>query len=167
MGQTIGIVGTLVIGESAVRANLTSNVTVIVIATTAVAQFTVPPGFTTTIRLLRLPLLVLGSSLGLYGVFAGTILILLHVASLRCVGLPYLYPYSPLSTEDLGDASIRLPWWTHTKRPVITAEANVVRIPPGQAPEPPEDEGSMLELETRRQPAGRAPDKSPWRRTPK
>ncbi|MGI6632356.1 MAG: spore germination protein [Bacillota bacterium] len=132
MGQTIGIVGTLVIGESAVRANLTSNVTVIVIATTAVAQFTVPPGFTTTIRLLRLPLLVLGSSLGLYGVFAGTILILLHVASLRCVGLPYLYPYSPLSTEDLGDASIRLPWWTHTKRPVITAEANVVRIRRGK-----------------------------------
>lgn len=147
MGQTIGIVGALVIGESAVRANLASNVMVIVVAATALAQFTVMPAMTTAIRLLRLPMLVLSSMLGLFGIFAGSILILLHLSSLRSFGLPYLTPFAPASLSDMKDAVIRLPWWAQVTRPSLTTGRNPVRIPPGQRPKPPEDRSRRLELE--------------------
>lgn len=43
IGQTIGIVGGLVIGDAVVQAGLISNVLVIVVAVTAVASFVLPP----------------------------------------------------------------------------------------------------------------------------
>src|SRR5699024_1595616 len=57
IGQTIGIVGGLVIGEAAVQAGIVSPVMVIVVALTAIANFTVP-SFNTAIgfRIIRLGL---------------------------------------------------------------------------------------------------------------
>lgn len=42
IGQTIGIVGGLVIGEAVVNAGLVSNMVIIVVALTAIASFVIP-----------------------------------------------------------------------------------------------------------------------------
>lgn len=148
LGQTIGIVGTLVIGESAARANLVSNVSLIVVAATAIAQYTVTPTLTTAIRFLRVPLLLLSAFLGIFGAFSGVIIILLHLCSLRSFGFPYLSPYTPLSITDMSDSTIRLPRWMQTRRPEIIGDKNPVRIRPGQEPTPPKEASERLELET-------------------
>jgi spore germination protein KA len=59
--QTVGIVGALVIGDAAVRAGVTSPIMVIIIATTAIASFSIPSydmGY--AIRILRFSMLCLG-----------------------------------------------------------------------------------------------------------
>jgi spore germination protein KA len=149
MGLTIGIVGTLVIGESAVRANLASNVMIIVVAATALAQFTIMHPMTVTVRLLRLPILILSSAFGLYGIFFAVIVTLLHLSSLRTFGEPYLAPYAPAMPRDITDTAVRLPIWAQVTRPTLEA-VNLTRQPPGQQPAPPDRKSDVLELETRR-----------------
>ncbi|MFY9187728.1 MAG: spore germination protein, partial [bacterium] len=74
LGQAIGIVGALVIGDAAVRAGLVSPAMVIVVSATAIASFTFPSfDLTNTVRLLRVPLILMGAVLGLFGLFSGLI----------------------------------------------------------------------------------------------
>lgn len=112
IGQTISIVGALVIGQSAVSAGLISPAVVIVVAFTAIASFTFP-GFQAafTIRFLRFPLIFLAGALGLFGLVTGLMIILIHAVGLRSFGVPYLSPFAPLTLTDLKDAIIRAPWW--------------------------------------------------------
>ena len=60
VGQTLGIVGGIVIGQAAVAAGLTSNILLIIVALSALASFVTPIyKMGTTIRLLRFPFLLL------------------------------------------------------------------------------------------------------------
>ncbi|MCI1113759.1 spore germination protein, partial [Stenotrophomonas maltophilia] len=84
MGQTIGIVGGLVIGQAAVEAGIVSPVLVIVVAITAISSFLVPAyNGAIALRLLRFPLMVLSGSLGLFGLILGLLAILAHLVSLK------------------------------------------------------------------------------------
>lgn len=117
-GQAISVVGTLVVGQAAVRAGLVSPVVIIVTGATAVASFAVPAitlGF--AIRLLRFPLMLLSGTFGLPGLFAGLYMILVHLICLRSFGLEYLAPVAPMFWRDLGDAVLRLPWRFLRRRP--------------------------------------------------
>src|SRR5699024_10277199 len=69
IGQTIGIVGGIVIGTASVEAGLTSNVLLIIVAMAALASFTTPIySMGNTIRLLRFPLLFFAHLWGLVGI---------------------------------------------------------------------------------------------------
>ncbi len=68
VGQTIGIVGGIVIGTASVEAGLTSNVLLIFVALAALASFTTPVyKMGNTIRLLRFPFLIFAELWGLTG----------------------------------------------------------------------------------------------------
>ncbi|MDQ0188786.1 spore germination protein [Alicyclobacillus cycloheptanicus] len=111
MGQTIGIVGGLVLGQAAVEAGLVSNILIVVIALTAVSLFVLPSyEFSTVLRLLSW-LNILGASLfGFYGVMLVVILILFHVASLKSFGISYLEPLAGEHWRDLFlDGVFRFP----------------------------------------------------------
>lgn len=116
VGQAISIVGALVIGESAVAAGLIGAPMVIVVALTAVSSFVVP-GQTDTGAILRLILLILAGTLGGFGIAIGLLGILVHLASLRSFGTPYLSPLAPLSARDLKDVFVRVPIWAMFTRP--------------------------------------------------
>lgn len=59
IGQTIGIVGGIVIGQASVEAGLTSNVLLIFVALAALASFTTPVyQMGSTIRLIRFPFMM-------------------------------------------------------------------------------------------------------------
>jgi spore germination protein KA len=118
VGQTVSIVGALVIGQAAVEAGLVSNVLVIVVAFTAIASFVSPIyNFSISTRLLRFVIIFAASFFGLYGVLVFLVLMVIHLTSLRSFGVAYLTPVAPLIMEDQSDVFIRFPYWANKKRP--------------------------------------------------
>ena len=116
VGQTVGIVGALVLGEASVEAGLISPIMVIVVSATAIASFAVPAQ-TDSGTILRYIYLALAGIAGGFGVIMGLLATLLHLASLRSFGTPYLWPVVPLDLSGLKDVFIRMPLWTMSKRP--------------------------------------------------
>ncbi|MFC4078021.1 spore germination protein [Salinithrix halophila] len=118
IGQTIGIVGGLVIGESAVRAGLVSNTMVIVVALTAIASFVVPSNeMGASVRILRFPMMALASLFGFLGMMFGALLLLIHLTRLESFGTPFFAPAIPLRLKDMKDMIVRLPLWKLNERP--------------------------------------------------
>lgn len=118
IGQTIGIVGGLVIGDAVVQAGLVSNIMIIVVAITAIASFVVPsPEMNATIRMLRFPFMFAAASFGYLGISFCFILLLMHFSKLETFGSPYFAPVSPLQPSDWRDTFIRMPNWKMSKRP--------------------------------------------------
>lgn len=137
IGQAISIVGALVIGQAAVQAGIISAPVVIIVSITGIATFTIPRySFASGVRLLRFPMLFLAGTLGLYGIVLGFLSIVLHVASLRSFGVPYLTPLAPIQLSNLKDMLIRAPIWARRERPLATEGADRVREPAGQQPRP-------------------------------
>ena len=127
IGQTIGIVGGIVIGTAAVEAALVSNVLLIIVALAALASFTTPVyKMNNTIRLIRFPFLLFAQLWGLVGVVLCFCFLLVHLIRLTSLGRPFLEPIYPLRWADLQDAFIRLPFSSQSKRPILlrTKERN-------------------------------------------
>lgn len=138
LGQTISIVGALIIGQAAVQAKLVSPLTVIVIALTGIATFCIPQyNLALPIRIIRFLFMIVASLFGLFGLMIGTLYVLLHLSSLRSFGIAYLSPLSPLDIDSSKDAVIRSPWWALVKRPSYIS-SNKNRMQSGQKPQPPE-----------------------------
>lgn len=96
IGPTIGIVGALILGQAAVQARLFSPVVVIITAISGLASFTIPNYSSAYgLRALRLLFIVAGGMLGLYGIAAGLLTVLLHTAGMRSFGVPFLTPVAP------------------------------------------------------------------------
>ncbi|MGI6604677.1 MAG: spore germination protein [bacterium] len=147
MGQAISIVGALVIGQAAVTVGLISPAMVIVIAATAVASFTIPTfNMINAVRILRLPLIILAATAGLFGIFFGVLAILIHLTTLRSFGIPYLAGFAPLSLKDQQDIVFRAPWWAMQTRSKLYS-TNRQRQGFDQKPIPPTDERSKNETE--------------------
>src|SRR5699024_10778652 len=118
VGQTIGIVGGIIIGESVVNAGLVSNVVVIVIAITAIMSFTLPSyEMSNTIRLLSLPIMIASALFGFVGIVASFMLLFIHLCRLEIYGTPYLSPITPLDADGVKDTFIRLPSFFTKRRP--------------------------------------------------
>lgn len=120
IGQTIGIVGGLVIGEAAVQAGIVSPIMVIIVALTAISSFAIP-SFSAGIsfRMLRFITMISASFLGLYGIVMLFIMICLHLIRLHSFGVPYLAPIAPSFKGDWKDMFLRVPVTWLTKRPVF------------------------------------------------
>ncbi|WP_409179165.1 spore germination protein [Brevibacillus fortis] len=118
VGQTIGIVGGLVIGESVVRAGLVSYPMVIVVALTAISSFVAPSNEISTVsRILGFPLMILAAMFGLIGIMFGLLFILIHLCKLESFGTAYFAPVMPLRIKDLKDTFTRFPIWSLDQRP--------------------------------------------------
>jgi len=110
MGQTIGIVGGLVIGDAAVTAGIVSPIMVIVVALNAIASFAIPEYSTAiTFRILLYTFLIAASVLGLYGVILVYIMVNIHIVNLKSFGVPYSTPFAPGFLSDWGDLVLRMP----------------------------------------------------------
>ncbi len=110
MGQTIGIVGGLVIGQAAVQAKIVSDIMVIIIALTAIASFTnADYQIAATWRLLLPFLLVVAALFGIYGIALFALLIIAHITSLTSFGVPYTATVSPVYPGGYLDNFIQAP----------------------------------------------------------
>ncbi|KRF01705.1 spore gernimation protein GerA [Paenibacillus sp. Soil766] len=112
MGQTVSIVGALVIGQAVVQAGIVSTPMVIVVSVTGIASFMIPRyNMTFSIRIMRLLLLLLAGTLGFVGILLGLFTLALYLTGVRSVGVPYLSPIAPLRLKGLRDFLIRSPHW--------------------------------------------------------
>ncbi|MCF6139380.1 spore germination protein [Pseudalkalibacillus berkeleyi] len=119
VGQTIGIVGGIVIGTASVEAGLTSNVLLIIVALSALASFTTPVyKMGNTIRLIRFPFLFFAQLWGLIGIVIAFCFVMVHLIKLKSLGRPYLQPLYPPRITDFKDTIIRLPFTSQSLRPL-------------------------------------------------
>lgn len=132
LGNTIGIVGGLIIGEAAVSANLVSSMVVIVVAFTAIASFTIPnETFSSAFRLIRYMIIILTAILGLFGFIIGMMLVFIHLSSLESFGVPYLSPFVAVNHKKestVGDSILKYPIFKQTKRPFYANEDQKIRF---------------------------------------
>ncbi len=136
VGQTLGIVGGIVIGQASVEAGITSNILLIIVALAALASFTTPTyKMGNTIRLLRFPFLMFAQILGLVGIMICSLFVLSHLMRLTSLGRPYLEPIYPPRLKDLKDSIIRLPFTTFKNRPVFLQTESKERFKPQQKKE--------------------------------
>ncbi|MEB3102596.1 spore germination protein [Ferviditalea candida] len=127
VGQTVSIVGALVIGEAAVQAGIISAPIVIIVSMTGIASFLIPnTNMSLTFRLLRFPMMFFSGMLGLYGLGASLIAMLIHMGNLRSFGVPYLTPVAPFDPSGLRDVLVRAPWWTMRARPNYNLGSNAL-----------------------------------------
>ena len=124
IGNTIGIVGALVIGDAAVSARLVAPQMVIVVAITAIGSFAIPSVEASyPIRLIRFPLMILAATLGLYGVMLGWLVIIMYLIRLRTFGFPYLAPLAPLKNGELLALAVRMPRWRIMGMPLFRKQS--------------------------------------------
>ena len=122
IGPAISIVGALVLGQAAVEAGLISALVVIVVAITAISSFAISNyGMSNSIRLLRFVFIVMASTLGLYGISMGLIILVLHLCKIKSAGVPYLTPIAPNLKNVKKDMILRPPLWTLKKRPAFSS----------------------------------------------
>ena len=131
VSSTIGIAGGIIIGQAAVEAGIVSPVIIIVSALTAICTYIVPnTSFTAGIRIFKYIVIFLSSFFGLFGFWAGILLLIIHLSSMESFGIPYLYPFCSSSENDysdLKDSIFRLPLFMLKKRPVYAKRDNRVR----------------------------------------
>ena len=119
IGPAISIVGALVLGQAAVEAGIISAFIVIIVSITAISSFAIPNyTMSNCIRIIRFILMVLSAIFGLYGVFMGLIVLILHLCKLKSIGVPYMMPIAPLTKNGIKDTFLRFPIWSNKYRPV-------------------------------------------------
>ena len=102
VGQSVSIIGGIVVGTAAVEASLISPSALIAVSLAGICGFALPNrDFAQAARLFRLGFAVLGAFAGLFGVTAGFLALLIHLAGLTSLDVPYLMPFSGGSTGDL------------------------------------------------------------------
>lgn len=143
VGQTVSIVGALVIGQAAVEAGIVSNILIIVIALTAISNFVSPVySFANAARIVKFALILMASIFGLYGLILGLVFLVAHLASLRSFGVPFLAPIAPFKLGDMDDVFIRFPYWSLKKRPSYLKTNVPNKSPMAESPSPPKQGGN-------------------------
>ncbi|SDE24903.1 spore germination protein [Sporomusa acidovorans] len=120
LSSAASMVGAFVIGTTVVQAGLVNPFLVVVTAITAIASYVMPHySLGLALRSLRIPILFLASTLGLYGVMLGVIIITVHLCSLKNFGESYLGGILDVNLlTDWKDGFVRLPHKFMKSRPV-------------------------------------------------
>lgn len=129
IGQTIGIVGGLVVGEAAVRAGIVSPIMVIVVAVNAISSFAIPNySMAIGFRLLTIVFIALATVAGLYGIMLGLLALTIHLVTLKSFGAHYLSPFISFRLSESKDSMIRGPLPSMEIRPGYTRPKDLDRI---------------------------------------
>lgn len=117
IGQTLGIIGALILGQAAVSANLVSPVLIIIVAITGLGNFAIPSyPLGLAVRILRFGFIILGALIGFYGISIGTCIVFSLACSMKSFGVPFFAPIAPVTKKN-ADLLIRGPSWKQMDRP--------------------------------------------------
>ncbi|WP_236708095.1 spore germination protein [Brevibacillus choshinensis] len=117
-GQTLSVVGGLIIGQAAISAGLTAPGILVVVAIAVLSTFSlVNQDLVGTVSLLRLLILIISGITGLFGFLIAVGVIVLYLTNLRSFGVYYMEPLSPPSFHDLWKVIFRIPLGAWLKAP--------------------------------------------------
>ncbi|MGE8203324.1 spore germination protein [Heyndrickxia sp. NPDC080065] len=129
IGQTLSVVGGLIIGDAAISAGITSPSMLVVVAASSVATFTlVNQSLIGTITIIRVGVLIFSSFFGFFGFFLSLFLIVLMVANIRIFGVPYMELATKISISNILKATFRLPASLYKTRPPMFDSKDKTRM---------------------------------------
>lgn len=110
VGQTVSVVGGLIVGNAAIQAGVTSSTMLVISSLTAVATFTLGnQALYGTVSILRIFSIILSSFFGMFGFFISLYIVLGYLAKQESFGLPFLSPVSPFVKNDFLKSIIKFP----------------------------------------------------------
>lgn len=125
IGNTIGIIGALILGQAAVSANLVSPILIIIIAFTGLGNFAIPNfNLAFSARVLRFFFIFAGSILGFYGIALGIIIGITLLSTTNTFNVPYFSGTAPKVRRSF-DLFLRWPIWKQELRPDIANPGSV------------------------------------------
>jgi len=124
IGPALSIVGGLVVGQAAVEAKIISAPTLIIVALSGIAGLMLPR-LRAAVFFLRFGFVILSAFFGLYGLFSGTILLLMYTISLKSYDTAYTLELNKISLQSLKDSIWRAPWKIMLSRPIFNK--NIIR----------------------------------------
>ena len=96
IGQAIGIIGGLILGQAAVAANLASSVILIVVAVSGLGNFCIPDHSSQiAASYFRIAFVIAAWLAGLLGLTCAFVIFIAYLANLKSFGVPFLAPYAP------------------------------------------------------------------------
>ena len=115
--SALSTVGALILGEAAVSAGIVSPIMIIVVAITSLsALIFTEPEMTNGLRWYRLFFMLGATFMGMIGICFVFIFMLIRLCSLDSFGVPYFYPFSPLSINGIKNSIIKFPFRKLNKR---------------------------------------------------
>ena len=102
LGMALGIVGALILGDTAVKAGLISPPSVMLVALSGISFYTIPDE-AAQLSLLRVMFIMAGGLFGMLGIALSLLFLLSYLNDLNAFGSPYLAPFAPSIKEDLKD----------------------------------------------------------------
>jgi spore germination protein KA len=102
VGDAVGIVGSIILGNTAVEAGIVSSVGVITVAFSAVCAF-ITPAYMYVIVIARIVSLLLAELFGIYGLGLSATVLMLMICAKNSFGTPYLFPLSPFDKKGMQD----------------------------------------------------------------
>ena len=111
IGQTVSIIGGLVVGTAAVEAKIVSPAVLIVVSVAGIAGYTMPSQeLAGALRIWRFVLAVFSSVAGLFGLVMGAAALVIHLAGIESFGVSYLTPFAANDGKQVeGHAVLRQP----------------------------------------------------------
>ncbi|PLR80598.1 spore germination protein [Bacillus sp. V33-4] len=116
-GQTLGVIGGIVIGQAAVEAGFASKVLIVLVGISAIASFLVPNYLVSKANtIIQFIFLFFSYLFGILGIALGLVCLLAHLNALTSLKQPYFAPVAPFFLEDWKDFLIRAPLtWLKTR----------------------------------------------------
>lgn len=108
VGDAVGIVGSIIIGDAATRAGIASTSVILVIAISAVANFVVPVYMNATV-LLRLLFLIVSEIASFAGLVTVSCAVLCGMCAKAELDTPYMTPMTPFSKKGMEDFILSIP----------------------------------------------------------
>jgi hypothetical protein len=120
IGQTVTVVGGIIIGDASIRAGVTSPTVIVMISIAIISSYTlVDPILNGTVAQVRFLILACASFFGLFGFMMAFLLLLVHLSSLEHFGVPYLSPVSPFNPKDFLAGILMRPSMNRVHRPDV------------------------------------------------
>jgi spore germination protein KA len=127
VGMSLSVVGALVLGETAVSAGFLSTPAIIIVAMSGICLYTVPD-FVETGSILRWLFLIVGGSIGPFGIVLLGAFVLVYLLSFDAFGTPLLSPFSPFNVRDMRDAVLKYSLTSLKTRPKFLRSKNTTRL---------------------------------------